>query len=69
MSEVERKVAEASKLLARGVGDLNLQLAGKKLSRSSLVKIAQDARKAADMLDGLTKAHASDVPCHPVNSL
>jgi hypothetical protein len=55
VADVERSVAEASKLLARGAGDLNLQIAKHKLSRSSLVQVAENARKAADILDRLAK--------------
>jgi hypothetical protein len=57
VSDVERSAAEASKLLARGPGDLNLQIVGHKLSRSSLLKIAEAARKAADTLDRIAKRH------------
>lgn len=45
------KTAEASALLARGSGYLNLQLIKRKLSRAGLREVALWARRAADLLD------------------
>jgi hypothetical protein len=58
MSDVERSVAEASKLLAHGAGDLNLQMVKHKLSRSSLIGVAESARQAAAILDDIVAKHA-----------
>jgi hypothetical protein len=60
VADVERSVAEASKLLARGACELNLQIARHKLSRSSLSEVADSARKAADILDAVAKRNIRD---------
>ena len=41
-----RRAREASKLLARGSGFINLSIEGKQLKRSGLQRVAQWARKA-----------------------
>lgn len=47
------KAAEASALLARGSGHLNLQITKRKLSRAGLREVASWARRAAAILDDL----------------
>lgn len=49
-------IEQASSLLGRATGSLNIMIATKKVSRANVREAATLARQAADMLDAIAKS-------------